>query len=60
VFNIPGIGQYFVTSISNRDYPVIMGTTVLFSTLLVTFNLLADIIYTILDPRVKLTGREGA
>ena len=60
VFNIPGIGQFFVTSISNRDYPVIMGTTVLFAALLVTFNLLADIIYTLLDPRIKLTRREGA
>lgn len=60
VFNIPGIGQFFVTSIGNRDYPVIMGTTILFATLLVTFNLLVDILYTILDPRIKLTGRKGA
>jgi ABC-type dipeptide/oligopeptide/nickel transport systems, permease components len=60
VFNIPGIGQFFVTSVSNRDYPVIMGTTILFTTLLVTFNLLVDIIYTILDPRIKLTERKGA
>ncbi|MDI6811923.1 MAG: ABC transporter permease [Desulfitobacteriaceae bacterium] len=60
VFNIPGIGQFFVTSISNRDYPVIMGTTVLFATLLVTFNLLVDMAYTIVDPRIKLTGRKEA
>lgn len=60
VFNIPGIGQFFVTSIGNRDYPVIMGTTILFATLLVTFNLLVDILYTVLDPRIKLTGRKGA
>ncbi len=60
VFNIPGIGQFFVTSISNRDYPVIMGTTVLFATLLVTFNLLVDMAYTLVDPRIKLTGRKEA
>lgn len=59
VFNVPGIGQSFVTSIGNRDYPVIMGTTILFATLLVTFNLLVDIAYTIVDPRIKLTGRKG-
>ncbi|MFZ3102248.1 MAG: ABC transporter permease [Desulfitobacteriaceae bacterium] len=59
VFNIPGIGQLFVTSIGNRDYPVIMGTTILFATLLVTFNLLVDIAYTMVDPRIKLTGRKG-
>lgn len=58
VFNIPGIGQFFVTSISNRDYPVIMGTTVLFASLLVTFNLLVDMAYTLVDPRIKLTGRK--
>jgi oligopeptide transport system permease protein len=60
VFNIPGIGQFFVTSIGNRDYPVIMGTTIMFATLLVTFNLLVDILYTVIDPRIKLTGRKGA
>ncbi|MHB1651193.1 MAG: ABC transporter permease [Desulfitobacteriaceae bacterium] len=60
VFNIPGIGQFFVTSIGNRDYPVIMGTTILFASLLVMFNLLVDIAYTLVDPRIKLTGRKGA
>lgn len=59
VFNIPGIGQFFVTGVTNRDYPVIMGTTILYTTLLVTFNLLVDIVYTILDPRIKLTERKG-
>jgi oligopeptide transport system permease protein len=59
VFNIPGIGQFFVTGVTNRDYPVIMGTTILYTTVLVTFNLLVDIVYTILDPRIKLTERKG-
>jgi oligopeptide transport system permease protein len=60
VFNIPGIGQFFVSSITARDYPVIMGTTILFATLLVVFNLLVDIAYTFVDPRIKLTGQKGA
>lgn len=60
VFNVPGIGQFFVTSISNRDYPTIMGFTLLFCTLLVIFNLLVDIAYTFVDPRIKLTGQKGA
>lgn len=60
VFNIPGIGQFFVTSINNRDYPVILGTTVLFATMLVLFNLLVDIAYTLVDPRIKLTSKKGA
>ncbi|HVJ50355.1 ABC transporter permease [Desulfitobacterium sp.] len=60
VFNIPGIGQFFVTSINNRDYPVILGTTVLFATVLVLFNLLVDIAYTLVDPRIKLTSKKGA
>ncbi|KLU64923.1 oligopeptide transport system permease protein OppB [Desulfosporosinus acididurans] len=59
IFNIPGIGQYFVTSITNRDYPVIMGTTILVATLMVTFNLLVDIAYTLVDPRIKLTDQKG-
>ncbi|HWQ72554.1 MAG TPA: ABC transporter permease [Desulfitobacteriaceae bacterium] len=59
VFNIPGIGQFFVNAVTNRDYPVIMGTTILYTTLLVTFNLLVDIVYTVLDPRIKLTERKG-
>ncbi len=60
VFNIPGIGQFFVTSISNRDYPTIMGVTILYCGLLVVFNLLVDIAYTMVDPRIKLTGEKGA
>lgn len=60
VFGIPGIGQFFVTSITNRDYSTIMGMTVLFCSLLVVFNLLVDIAYTFIDPRIKLTGQKGA
>jgi ABC-type dipeptide/oligopeptide/nickel transport system permease component len=53
VFGIPGLGKYFVTSIGNRDYPVIMGTILLYAVFLVTSNLLVDIIYGFLDPRIR-------
>jgi ABC-type dipeptide/oligopeptide/nickel transport system permease component len=53
VFGIPGLGKYFVTSISNRDYPVIMGTILLYAIFLVMSNLLVDILYAVLDPRIR-------
>ncbi len=53
VFGIPGLGKYFVTSISNRDYPVIMGTILLYAVFLVISNLVVDIIYAYLDPRIR-------
>lgn len=53
VFGIPGLGKYFVTSISNRDYPVIMGTILLYAVFLVISNLAVDIIYAYLDPRIR-------
>ncbi len=52
VFGIPGLGKYFVTSISNRDYPVIMGTILLYAVFLVLSNLVVDIVYAMLDPRI--------
>ncbi|ATW28587.1 peptide ABC transporter permease [Candidatus Formimonas warabiya] len=54
IFNIPGLGRYFVTSIQNRDYTMIMGTTVFYSAFLMGMNLLVDILYALIDPRVKL------
>ncbi|MFP7170896.1 ABC transporter permease [Terribacillus sp. 7520-G] len=56
IFAIPGIGRYFVDSIFNRDYPVIMGTTIFFSTLLVLTLFIIDISYRFIDPRIKLTS----
>jgi len=53
VFGIPGLGKYFVISISNRDYPVIMGTILLYAVFLVISNLVVDIIYGFLDPRIR-------
>ncbi len=55
VFAIPGLGEHFVTSISNRDYTVIMGVTIFYSTFLMVMNLLVDILYVVIDPRIKLT-----
>lgn len=59
IFAIPGMGRYFVESINQRDYPVIMGTTVFYSVFLVVMLFLVDIIYGILDPRIKLHKKEG-
>ena len=52
IFGIPGMGKYFVTSITNRDYPVIMGTILLYAVFLVIANLVVDILYAYLDPRI--------
>jgi ABC-type dipeptide/oligopeptide/nickel transport system permease component len=53
VFAIPGIGQYFVTSITNRDYPVLMGVTLLMTTVVALVNLVVDLTYACLDPRIR-------
>ena len=55
IFGIPGMGKYFVTSIGNRDYPVIMGTILLYAVILVMANLFVDIMYGFLDPRIRYT-----
>ena len=55
IFAIPGLGKYFVTSITNRDYPVVMGTVLLYAVFLVIANLLVDLTYAFLDPRIKFT-----
>ena len=57
IFAIPGLGKYFVTSIYNRDYTVILGVTMFYSALVVVFNLLVDLIYPLIDPRVTM-GKE--
>lgn len=53
IFGIPGLGQWFITSVNNRDYSVIMGVTVFSSGILLVTIFLMDILYTLLDPRVK-------
>ncbi|EJL27413.1 ABC transporter permease [Brevibacillus sp. BC25] len=58
IFAIPGIGKYFVDGIFNRDYPVILGTTIFYSAILIFTIFLIDIAYTLIDPRIKLTNKE--
>lgn len=53
IFAIPGMGRYFVTSVTGRDYPVIMGTVLLLATLLVIANMIVDLLYAWLDPRIR-------
>ncbi|MCI5859044.1 MAG: ABC transporter permease [Blautia sp.] len=54
VFSVPGLGRYFVSSISSRDYTMIMGVTIFYSALIVFMNLICDILYKIVDPRIQL------
>lgn len=55
IFNIPGLGKHFVESVSNRDYPLILGVTFIFCNLLILANLIVDLLYSYFDPRIKLT-----
>ncbi|HML47866.1 MAG TPA: ABC transporter permease, partial [Clostridia bacterium] len=55
LFSVPGIGREFVTSISDRDYTIIMGMTIFFGTFVIICNIVVDIAYALIDPRVKLT-----
>lgn len=56
VFALPGIGEQFVTAIFVNDYTMIMGTTILFATLFVLSYLVQDVLYSVVDPRIRLTG----
>jgi oligopeptide transport system permease protein len=53
IFNIPGLGRFFIESAVNRDYTVVMGTSLLYFTLIFICNFLVDLVYAVLDPRVK-------
>jgi oligopeptide transport system permease protein len=55
VFNIPGIGRAFITAVESRDYPMILGTTILLSLVVAVANLVVDVLYVFIDPRVRLT-----
>lgn len=54
IFAIPGLGREFVSAIVNRDYTMIMGTTIVLATLIIVANVIVDILYKIIDPRIKL------
>ena len=54
-FSIPGLGKYFVESVINRDYPIIMATTIFLAALVIIMNLIVDILYKVVDPRIDIT-----
>ena len=54
IFALPGMGRFFINSITNRDYTAIMGFTLFYATILVVLVFLVDIVYSIIDPRIKL------
>ena len=54
IFAVPGIGRAFINSITNRDYPMVMGTTIVLAVLIVVMNLVSDILYKVVDPRINL------
>lgn len=56
IFGIPGIGEMFVKGIQNRDYPVVLGSSIFYCAILVMLMFIVDIAYTLIDPRIKLTG----
>jgi len=55
IFAIPGMGKYFIDAVTNRDYPLIMGVTMVFGFTLVLANLVVDICYALIDPRIRIT-----
>src|SRR5688572_21751486 len=60
VFNIPGLGQHFVNAVLNRDRTLILGVVMVYSVFLLIFNLLVDIAYAWVDPRIELSAKGGA
>ncbi len=59
IFAIPGMGRFFVFAVSNRDYPLVMGITIVYTVILVIANLLVDILYIVLDPRITFDKRRN-
>ena len=55
IFNLPGLGKFFVTSALQRDYTVVMGMVIIYATLILVLNLAADMLYAVLDPRVRIS-----
>ena len=54
VFGLPGVGRLFVEGAVNRDYPVVMGVVIVYATAVIFLNLIADVLYGYLDPRVRI------
>jgi ABC-type dipeptide/oligopeptide/nickel transport system permease component len=57
IFAIPGMGRFFVTAVTNRDYPLVLGVTLVYGVLVVLANLGVDLLYAWLDPRIRLGAR---
>lgn len=57
IFSIPGMGKFFITAVTNRDYPLIMGVTQVYAALIILGNIGVDLIYGLLDPRMRITGK---
>ena len=55
IFGLPGIGRYFVQGALNRDYTLVMGVVICYAALIIVLNFVADIVYALLDPRVRLS-----
>ena len=53
IFAIPGMGRYFVSSITSRDYPMVMAVVVIYALIIVVVNLVVDILYLFIDPRIR-------
>ena len=54
IFAIPGMGQYFVTAVTNRDYPLVLGVTLVYAVFVIAMNFIVDWLYTVIDPRVRM------
>ncbi|HKC51134.1 MAG TPA: ABC transporter permease [Myxococcota bacterium] len=58
IFAVPGMGRFFVTAVTNRDYPLVLGVTLVYGTLIVLANLAVDLLYAWLDPRIRIGNTE--
>ena len=54
IFDLPGIGRYYVQGALNRDYTLVMGVTIVYSFAILSFNLLVDVAYGLIDPRIRV------
>ena len=54
IFSIPGIGRFFITAVTNRDYPLIIAVTLIYTALIIAANIVVDILYSLIDPRVRI------
>jgi ABC-type dipeptide/oligopeptide/nickel transport system permease component len=55
IYQVPGIGRYFVTTVQDKDYPVLMAVTLLYAAIIWITNFVVDVLYSLLDPRLRLT-----